>query len=163
MKRIVMSMVLVLVAAGAFAQGDFDLPPGRWWENERLAARIGLTSEQREQIKKMVYQHAHRMIGLNADVKRAELELATTVQPADFEAGAARKAFVNFQNARRGLEIERFEMLLSVRDALTAEQWIQIQELRREFRRNRERGERMPGRRQPPERPRERDGGGPGF
>jgi Spy/CpxP family protein refolding chaperone len=158
-----MMAILLLAAGAAFSQGDFGLPPGSWWENERLVARIGLTAQQRDEIKQLVYQHAHRMIGLNADVKRAELELAATVQPADFAAGAARKAFVNLQNARRGLEVERFEMLLSIRDVLTAEQWIQIQEIRREFRRNRERGERMPGRNRPPERMPEGGGGGPGF
>ena len=163
MKRAVLTAVLVLVAAGVCAQGDFGLPRGRWWENERLVANLELSSEQQRQIRELVYEHARRMIDLNADVRRAELDLAATVQPPDFPAEDARKAFVAFQNARRGLETERFEMLLSVREVLNAEQWLKIQELQKTFRRQRERGDRMPGGRPPHDRPPERNGGGPGF
>jgi Spy/CpxP family protein refolding chaperone len=86
------------------------------------------------------------MIDLNADVKRSELELVNLVAEPGFEDAAARKAFAGLVAARTALETERFEMLLSVRGVLTPEQWAQIQEIRREVRRGRERpqGERPP-------------------
>ncbi len=131
----------LLILMGSFAVGaqDFNLPPGKWWENERLAERIGLTDEQKGAIRDLVFEHAHRMIDLHADVKRAELELASLVAAPDFENPAARTAFAGLVEARATLEKERFEMLLAVRGVLTAEQWLQIQEIRREFRRNRDR------------------------
>ena len=138
MKRIFV-IVLILLSVGFVGAQEYNLPPGKWWDNERLATHIGLTEAQREQIRELVYEHAHRMIDLNAGVKKAELELANLVANSDFDSAVARAAFSELQKSRRALEMERFEMLLAVRGVLTAEQWLQIQEIRREFRRNRDR------------------------
>jgi len=136
---------LVIMTASVVADAqDVNLPPGKWWENERLADRIGLSAEQKEAIRTLVYEHAYRMIDLNAGVKRSELELANLVADPEFEHAAARAAFNGLVTARTALERERFEMLLAVRGVLTAEQWAQIQEIRREVRRGRERPEGPP-------------------
>ena len=150
MKRLAVT-VLVLVAATTGLTADLELPPGRWWENERLIERVGITEEQRGRIRDLVYEHARHMIDLTAAVKRSELELANVVEPPELDAAAARRAFADLQGARRGLEQERFEMLLAVRGVLTGEQWTRIQELRRELRRGRERppGPEAPGDRPP--------------
>ena len=74
MKRILVTVV-ILASVGVVGAQEFNLPPGKWWDNERLATHIGLTETQREQIRTQVYEHAHRMIDLNAGVKKAELEL----------------------------------------------------------------------------------------
>ena len=70
--------------------------------------------------------------------EKAELELADLVDRDDFDAGAVRKAFSGFQDARRNLESERFEMLLAVRESLTAAQWRELLEIRRFLDRQRE-------------------------
>lgn len=149
MRRLVLTLVFVMVA-GWSAASEFNLPPGKWWENERLIRHISLTEEQREQIDGLVYEHAHRMIDLNADVKRAELELANLVGQSEFDADQVRAAFASFQAARANLEQQRFEMLLSVRGVLTAEQWRRIQELRNELRRRQMSSERGQQRGRPP-------------
>jgi Spy/CpxP family protein refolding chaperone len=133
MKRAVI-VIATLLVSGWLIASDLELPAGRWWENERLIERIALTSEQRQRINDLVYDHAHRMIDLNASLKRAELELARLVGLPDFAPDPVRAAFADFQRARQALERERFEMLLSVREVLTSEQWIQIQDIRRELR-----------------------------
>jgi len=150
MRNIALTLLVLVLAVTAGAQ-DLNLPPGKWWDNERLAERLELTDAQREQIRTQVYEHAHRMIDLNAGVKKAELELVNLVANADFEAAAARVAFAGLQDARRALESERFEMLLAVRGVLTDEQWQEIQEIRRQFRRSHEQ-DGPPG-----QRPRRRD------
>ena len=150
MKRLV-AVTLVAVAAATVAADDPEMPPGRWWDNDRLVERIDLTGEQRERIRDLVYRHARRMIDLTAAVKGAELELANVVEPPTFEADAARRAFARLQEARRALEHERFEMLLALRGELSADQWVEVQQLRRELRRNRDRppGDGPPGGRPP--------------
>lgn len=125
----------ILLASGWSAASDFELPAGRWWENERLIERIDLTGDQRQRINDLVYEHAHRMIDLNAQVKRAELDLARLVGQPEFAPEPVRAAFAEFQRARQALERERFEMLLSVRGVLSSEQWLEIQDIRREIRR----------------------------
>lgn len=143
MRHLLLALVIMTASVVVDAQ-DVNLPPGKWWENERLADRIGLSAEQKEAIRTLVYEHAYRMIDLNAGVKRSELELANLVADPEFEHAAARAAFNGLVTARTALERERFEMLLAVRGVLTAEQWAQIQEIRREVRRGRERPEGPP-------------------
>lgn len=143
MRHLLLALVIMTGSVVVDAQ-DVNLPPGKWWENERLADRIGLSAEQKEAIRTLVYEHAYRMIDLNAGVKRSELELANLVADPEFEHAAARAAFNGLVTARTALERERFEMLLAVRGVLTAEQWAQIQEIRREVRRGRERPEGPP-------------------
>lgn len=148
--RILAATILALMAATSGLATDLELPPGRWWENDRLIEAIELSEQQRAEIRDLVYQHARRMIDLTAAVKRAELELANVVEPPALEEAAARRAFAGLQEARRALEQQRFEMLLAVRGVLTGEQWVKIQELRRELRRSRERpGPNGPGQRPP--------------
>ena len=43
--------VLALVAAAAVAgAGELDLPRGKWWENDRVVQRVGLSQDQQQAI-----------------------------------------------------------------------------------------------------------------
>ena len=143
MKRMmILALALTMGVATAGAAG-LDLPHGKWWENERLVERIGLSEAQQSAIGTLVFEHTRRMIDLNAALKKAELDLADLVERDTFDATAVRKAFNRFQDARRQLENERFEMLVAVRENLSAEQWNQLLEIRRML--DRERDSRRPG------------------
>jgi Spy/CpxP family protein refolding chaperone len=130
MKKILITCV-VLAAVLPLASQEFDLPPGKWWEDQRVVERIGLTDQQQTQIRDVVYGHARIMIDLKAAVDVAGLDLAATVDGGEFDARAVREAYTAFQAARNRLENERFEMLLGVRQVLSSEQWQRIQEMRR--------------------------------
>ena len=144
-------LFLVNIGLTASTRALDPLPPGKWWENEKLAREIELTEEQQAAIHEVVYEHAMGMIDLNADVKRAELQLGDLVDKPDFDVNVVRAAFNTFQQARQALETSRFEMLLSVRQILSTEQWKQLQEMRRKFRRNHPEMRGGPGRDRPPE------------
>ncbi len=165
MKRMMMIVVLLAAAATAGA-ADFNLPHGKWWENERVIQRIGLTEDQQVAISDLVYQHALRMIDLNAGLKKAEFELGDLVGRDEFDPAAVRKSFGLFQAAKQKLENERFEMLLAVRGELTAEQWRSLLEIRRyleRMRENRRPGEGAPGAARPPHDGQRRQPVGGGF
>jgi Spy/CpxP family protein refolding chaperone len=152
MKRMMMTLVVLMASTTLIGAAGLDLPHGKWWENDRVIQRIGLTEAQQKAIGELVYEHAMRMIDLNAGLKKAEFELADLVDRDDFDADAIRKAFAGFQAAKDRLEYERFEMLLAVRAELTAEQWRSLLEIRRfleQRRENRRPGEGAPGRRPP--------------
>ena len=138
-------ILAVLAVAGPLAANDFDLPPGKWWENPRLVNHIGLADEQQDQIREIVYQHARKMIDLKADVDRAGLDLADSVDQQEFDPAPVRSAYAVFQTARHKLENERFEMLLEVRLVLTYEQWRKIEEIKQRMKQNRPQQERRPG------------------
>ncbi len=133
--RITLLCLLILsLSSSAWTRALDSLPPGKWWENERLITAIELTEGQQRSIHEIVYQHAMGMIDLNATLKRAELELEDLVNKPDFDKDAVRKAFHKFQESRQALENSRFEMLLSVRQILSNEQWKKLQQIRRKFR-----------------------------
>jgi Spy/CpxP family protein refolding chaperone len=142
MKKLALIVVLLAVA-GPLAAGEFDLPPGKWWENERVAERVGLSDEQKSQIGELVFAHARKMIDLKADVDLAGLDLAEVVGQREFNPDAVRTAYAAFQASRHKLENERFEMLLAVRQVITYEQWQTLQELKRRM--GDGRGQRRPG------------------
>ncbi len=134
MKRALIFLIVLTLGATVWA-GDFRMPPGKWWENPRVVERLHITAEQQQQIHDLVYRHAQRMIDLNAAVKRAELELGDLAEREELDADAARAAFARFQQARQKLETERFELLVGVRQLLTAQQWRDINTFRQEIRR----------------------------
>jgi Spy/CpxP family protein refolding chaperone len=153
MKRMMMIVVLLAAATTAGAS-DFNLPHGKWWENDRVVQRIGLTEKQQAAISDLVYEHALRMIDLNAGLKKAEFELGDLVDRDALDTAAIRKSFGLFQAAKQKLENERFEMLLAVRGELTAEQWRSLLEIRRhleQMRENRRPGTGPPGKPRPPQ------------
>ncbi len=142
----------LLAAVLPLAAQEFELPPGKWWEDQRLAERVGLSAEQQQQIRDLVYEGARRMIDLKAAVDLAGLDLAEVVNSSDFDPQVVREAYAVFQTARKKLENERFEMLLDVRQVLTTEQWQKLQELKRrmqQMRQQRRPGERPQGGQQP--------------
>ena len=132
------------------AARDFNLPPGKWWENERVVRYLELTPEQQSSIKELVYRHATRMIDLNAGLEKAQLALENEVGKNTLDPQGARDSFTVFQEARRRLESERFEMMLSVRQMMNLEQWEKLLSLRERIEQNRRRpdGPRVP--RNPP-------------
>lgn len=155
MKKTLIALV-VLMAALPLAANEFDLPPGKWWENQRVIDHVNISAEQQEQIGGLVYAHARRMIDFKADVEKAGLDLSAVVNREDFDEQAVRASYATFQTARHKLENERFEMLVAVRMVLTTEQWQKMQELRQRIQQNRGQ-QRRPGQRPQGERP---QGGG---
>ncbi len=145
----------LLLSALPTSAKDYNLPPGKWWENDRIVTHVELTADQQSLIKDLVYGHATRMIDLNAELEKSKLALENQVEQENFDPKAVRKSFIQFQEARRLLEAERFEMLLSIRQVLTHEQWEKVLTLRErlEQRRHRPDGPR-PGHRPPMNSPR---------
>jgi Spy/CpxP family protein refolding chaperone len=151
-RRIAIAVALTAATLVTFGTAAFDLPGGRWWENQRLVSHLNLTPEQQQTIERMVYGHAEQMIDLNAAVERTKLELERLTKAESVDIEATRTAFHAFQQARMNLEAERFEMLLSVRQVLTDPQWHKLTTLKEQLdtlRRKREDGPRRPPARRP--------------
>lgn len=125
-----LTVATILLTTAVLPARTFDLPAGRWWEIPRLVEYVGISNEQQERIGELVYLHAERMIDLNAEVERSKLALQRQVDRDELDPDAVRAAFRAFQSARQALELERFEMLLAVRQILSPEQWSRLTGLR---------------------------------
>lgn len=123
----------VVVGAGIAAAQNLGLPPGRWWERPRVAEQLGLSAEQKATLNTETIAHARALVDLKAAVEKAELDLRVLAEAEPFNGKATREAFANLQRARQRLESERFEMLVKVREILTAGQWQRLQALASEL------------------------------
>jgi Spy/CpxP family protein refolding chaperone len=131
-------VALGLAAAGLVASGleaqPMRVPQGQWWERPLVVRALGLTAEQRRNIEKATIEHARAMVDLKADVEKAELDVKVAADAEPFEPGQVRAAFQKLLQARMRLETERFEMILKVREVLSAEQWQKLRRLAAERR-----------------------------
>jgi len=136
MNRVAMMIVLgagLLLAAGpALAQPAGMMPMGRWWERPQVADQLALTPEQRQKIEAITLDGAHTMVDLKGAVQNAEIDLRAASDAEPFQPAKVREAFHVMQQARLKLDTERFEMLLKVRQVLSADQWQKLHELMRE-------------------------------
>jgi len=95
---------------------------------------FGLTEAQRKTLDGIALDHARSMVDLKAEVEKAELDLRAAAEAEPFEAKRVREAFAGLQSRRGRLEQQRFELLLRVREVLTAEQWRTLARLAQERR-----------------------------
>lgn len=141
------------MAAQALGGPPFDVPPGRWWDRPAVAQELGLSPEQKAKLEQLTTERLKAMIDARAAVEKAEVELRLLAEKEPLDVRKVREAFAALQQARQKLEVERFEMLLAVRQTLSAEQWNKLRTVvrqRLEERRDRREGRRPePGPRRP--------------
>ncbi|MCX7895253.1 MAG: periplasmic heavy metal sensor [Thermoanaerobaculum sp.] len=141
------------LVAGEPAGPPFDVPAGRWWTHPAVAEELGLSPEQKAKLEDLTNQRVKAMIDARAAVQKAEVDLRLLADRDPVDARKLREAFAALQQARQRLEAERFEMLLGVRQTLSADQWKKLRQAVRErlgerWQRRQERGH-APGLRGP--------------
>ena len=145
MRRISAALLFVGFSA-ATAAASPDLPDGKWWKRPRVAAAIGLTSDQTREIEGIFSKARPNLIDRKADLEKKQGELEDAI-----EANAERKEIAArvdvVEDARAELQKARILMMLDIKQVLRAEQWDQLVRMQQEMRRQRmERGERFGGR-----------------
>ena len=145
MKRISAALLLVGLSA-ATAAASPDLPDGKWWKRPRVAASIGLTSDQTREIEAIFSKARPNLIDRKADLEKKQGELEDAI-----EANAERKEIAArvdvVEDSRAELQKARILMMLDIKQVLRAEQWDQLVRMQQEARRqHRERRGRYGGR-----------------
>jgi periplasmic protein CpxP/Spy len=124
---------------------------GRWWNNPAIIERLKLSDDQRKAFDQILLDHRTKLIDLHANVEKAELAMEPLMSSDQPNESAILAQIDKVAAARAELEKANARYLLALRSKLTAEQWKQVQD----FRRNRGRegwgpdGRMGPGRRQP--------------
>lgn len=133
MKRQAFVLLTCLFGTPLLGQGlgppGWDVPQGRWWTRPAIAEELGLSPEQKTRLEEIVAERLKVIIDARAAVEKAQVELREVAQKEPLNVQKARQAFQAVQQARARLEKERFELLLSQRQVLTAEQWQRAREI----------------------------------
>lgn len=133
MKRQAFVLLTCLFGTPLLGQGlgppGWDVPQGRWWTRPAIAKELSLSPEQKTRLEEIVAERLKVIIDARAAVEKAQVELREVAQKEPLDVQKARQAFQAVQQARARLEKERFELLLSQRQVLTAEQWQKAREI----------------------------------
>jgi len=154
-KRILSAAALaVLLAAPALRAGEG--PEGKWWKNPRVAAELGLSSEQATEIEKIFVHSRPKLIDLRGDLEKKQLDLQVAMEDKTADRSAVEKKIESVENARAALQKTRALMLLDMKQVLKPDQWerlVQKQQERREQMQERRRRLLEEGARPRPNRP----------
>ena len=148
--RLVLAVAGALVAGGlASAQGPggggmgpgfaehrppmekaFGGAGGQFWNNPRIVAQLNLTDDQRKAMDGILQDHRMKLVDLQANLKKAELEMQPLMKADTPDQAAILAQIDKVAQARADLEKANARFLLALRGKLTADQWKQLQTMR---------------------------------
>jgi Spy/CpxP family protein refolding chaperone len=105
-------------------------PMGKWWTNSALVQKLGLNDTQTQKIEKIFQDHRMQLIDLRANVEKAEAVMQPLVEAEHPNEAQVTAQIDKIAQARANLEKSNAQMLLAIRQVLTADQWKQLQNQR---------------------------------
>ncbi|HLY20534.1 MAG TPA: periplasmic heavy metal sensor [Bryobacteraceae bacterium] len=102
-------------------------PPGRWWSDPALVARLGLSAEQQKKIDAIFQSSRLRLIDLSASLQKEEAILEPLLEADPPEESTILLQIDRIAQARAGLEKANARMLLGFRGVLSQDQWKKLQ------------------------------------
>jgi len=96
---------------------------GKWWKNSQIVKQLQLKESQVSQIEKIFMEHQKKLLAATEELKKQEQQLKSLMQAEPVQEAQAQKAIDQVATARAGLEKANATMMLSIRKALSKEQW----------------------------------------
>jgi TonB family protein len=96
---------------------------GKWWKNSEIVKKLELSEAQIDQIEQIFLSHRPALAELNKELKQRNEELRASMQVDPIDEAVIRAQTELVSSARSALEKENTSMTLSIRKALTGEQW----------------------------------------
>lgn len=109
-----------LAATQAAAQ---NMPPGKWWRQERVIERLGLTEEQQVRLDTIFRDSANDLIDLKADMEKRSLALRRELDGSELKRENVKSAAQALSQARARLFDREMMMLVDMRQVLSTDQW----------------------------------------
>lgn len=104
---------------------------GGWWNNPEIAQQIGLTDDQKKQMRDIFQQHRLQLIDLNATLEKDEVMLRPLLEADQLDEAKILSQIDAIAQARADLEKANARMLFGIRKVLTPDQWKKVQALAR--------------------------------
>jgi Spy/CpxP family protein refolding chaperone len=118
-RRIVLTLAALFIAAGAFAQ----LPPGKWWRRPEIVRSLNLSDEQQDRLEVIFRSSATDLIDLKAEVDKAGIALRGELDRPQLDRAAIHRVATRLSDARGKLFDRELTMLVEMRSVLTDPQW----------------------------------------
>jgi len=130
--RIFLALAALWVAFPLAAQPQ--IPDGKWWKRPRVAAQIGLTKEQSDQIEKIFVNTRPQLIDLRAELEKRQLDLQVVMDDHGADRREIEKRLDAVENARKNLQKARVLMILDIKQVLKPDQWEKLLQMQQELR-----------------------------
>jgi len=111
-----------------------QMPDGKWWKRPRIAAEIGLTKEQSDQIEKIFVKTRPQLIDLKAELEKKQLDLQVVMDEHGGDRREIEKRLDAVENARKDLQKARVLMILDIKQVLKPDQWEKLLQMQQELR-----------------------------
>jgi periplasmic protein CpxP/Spy len=102
-------------------------PPGRWWSDPALVARLGLNADQQKKIDAIFQSSRLKLIDLSASLQKEEAILEPLLEADPPEESTILLQIDRIAQARAALEKANARMLLGFRGVLSQDQWKKLQ------------------------------------
>jgi Spy/CpxP family protein refolding chaperone len=98
-------------------------PAGKWWDNPEIAARLGLSDEQKKKMDDVFQASRIKLIDLRAALEKEEAMLDPLMQAASPDDSKLLPQIDRVAEARAELEKADARLLLGLRHVLSPQQW----------------------------------------
>jgi heavy-metal resistance protein len=99
---------------------------GAWWTNPAMAARLGLTDDQKAKLQRAFENHRQSLAANSEALNKEEAQLARLLEAEAIDRNAVLAQIDRVAQARSELERTNAAMTLEMREALTRAQWLQV-------------------------------------
>jgi Spy/CpxP family protein refolding chaperone len=103
-------------------------PMGAWWRNPDLIQKLNLTPDQQKRMDDIFQQSRLQLVDLRAALEKQELQMQPMLAANPPDTNRILSQIDQTAQARAELEKANAKMLLGIRNVLTPDQWIKLQE-----------------------------------
>ena len=106
--------------------GMMGLPPGMWWKNPDIVAKLSLTADQQTKMDEILRQNRLQLVDMKASLEKEQINLEPLLNANPVDTNKAMAEISRIADERAGLEKANAKMLLGLRSVLTADQWTKL-------------------------------------
>ena len=107
--------------------GSFRIgPPGMWWKNPGIVAKLTLTPDQTKKMDAIFQESRVPLIDLKANIEKENARLEPLLSANPPETARTLEQIGKVAQARAELEKANAKMLLGIRGVLTPDQWTKL-------------------------------------
>jgi len=104
---------------------------GHWWNNPKIVEKLKLSDDQRKAMDGILLAHREKLVDLRGTLEKAELEMEPLMRDDQPNEAKILAQIDKVAQARAELEKANARFLLAIRGKLTADQWKQVQDFRK--------------------------------
>jgi TonB family protein len=125
--RIFCLVVVLVLSSSLLALPQSEL--GKWWKNSEIVKRLQLTETQIGQIEQSFLSHQRKLADANEQLKQQEAQLKMLMESDRVDDAKVQAQVDSVAAARATLEKMNASMMLSIRKALSKEQWKRLEDI----------------------------------